>query len=187
MVGYRGDSKLSSRDYALAGALAGAVTRATVSPLDVLKIRFQLQVENFRHNRAFQERTPKYRGLLQAVQVILQEEGVRAFWKGHIPGQLLSIVYGMVQFTTFEYLTWSLSLKAAEWKRPGVHFVSGGVSGCVATFCVQPFDLLRTRLVSQGEPKIYQNLAHATLTIFQREGGKAFYKVMRNSKDGNHR
>ena len=46
----------------------------------------------------------------------------------------------------------------------GVHFVSGGVSGCVATFCVQPFDLLRTRLVSQGEPKVKHQLKFHGMT-----------------------
>lgn len=32
-------------DSAVAGALAGCVTRAILSPVDVVKIRFQLQLE----------------------------------------------------------------------------------------------------------------------------------------------
>ena len=30
----------------------------------------------------------------------------------------------------------------------------GGVAGVSATFACQPFDVLRTRLVGQGEPKV---------------------------------
>lgn len=37
-------SRLQPADYAIAGAVSGVVTRAVVSPLDLLKIRFQLQV-----------------------------------------------------------------------------------------------------------------------------------------------
>lgn len=47
----------------------------------------------------------KYRGLKQACTLIYKEEGLVAFWKGHVPAQGLSAVYGLVQFTAFELLT----------------------------------------------------------------------------------
>lgn len=39
----------------------------------------------------------KYYGMLQACLVIYKEEGARAFWKGHIPAQVLSVIFGVVQ------------------------------------------------------------------------------------------
>lgn len=35
-----------------------------------------------------------------------------------------------------------------------VSFVSGGVAGAAATLASYPFDLLRTVLAAQGEPKV---------------------------------
>jgi solute carrier family 25 thiamine pyrophosphate transporter 19 len=57
-----------------------------------------------------------------------------------------------------------------------LHFVCGGVSGCCATLCAQPLDVLRTRLVAQGEPKIYRNFIHAFASMYQKEGGRSLYK-----------
>lgn len=146
MVGYNPGAQgagPSTKEAALAGSAAGMVTRALISPLDVLKIRFQvnmhpyilcevkyvylniykiviihdhywlllsldvasdcaatelrlspqLQIEpvSARHPEG------KYWGVCQASRRILSEEGLSAFWKGHIPAQLLSICYGAVQ------------------------------------------------------------------------------------------
>ena len=38
--------------------------------------------------------------------------------------------------------------------KPVYFFVCGGVAGCVATVASLPTDVLRTRLVGQGEPKV---------------------------------
>ncbi|XP_039715654.1 mitochondrial thiamine pyrophosphate carrier isoform X4 [Pteropus medius] len=96
MVGYdpRADGRnISSFEVAVAGSVSGLVTRALISPLDVIKIRFQLQIERLSRS----DPNAKYHGILQAGRQILQEEGPTAFWKGHIPAQLLSIGYGAVQ------------------------------------------------------------------------------------------
>lgn len=53
----------------------------------------QLQIERVSSRR----REGKYWGILQASRSIYSEEGLSAFWKGHIPAQLLSICYGAVQ------------------------------------------------------------------------------------------
>ncbi|KAJ8404240.1 hypothetical protein AAFF_G00340130 [Aldrovandia affinis] len=149
MVGYdpRAQSKaLSPEEAALAGSAAGMVTRALISPLDVIKIRFQLQIERV------SSRCPegKYCGLWQASRCILAEEGFPAFWKGHVPAQLLSVCFGAVQFASFELLTESAHKRTPyQSQTAAVHF---------------------------GEPKVYRTLRHAVSTMYRTEGVLAFYR-----------
>jgi hypothetical protein len=56
---------------AIAGALAGAVSRVVVGPLDVVKIRMQVQREPVRAGTV-----SKYTGIGQAIRCILREEGI---------------------------------------------------------------------------------------------------------------
>lgn len=66
---------------ATAGAAAGCVARFVVGPLDVLKIRFQVQLEPLRPRGAAkllpQQVAPKYTGLVQALRTIVREEGIQ--------------------------------------------------------------------------------------------------------------
>ncbi|XP_057392633.1 mitochondrial thiamine pyrophosphate carrier isoform X5 [Balaenoptera acutorostrata] len=149
MVGYdpRADGRnVSNLEVAVAGSVSGLVTRVLISPLDVIKIRFQLQIERLSRS----DPNAKYHGILQAGRQILQEEGPTAFWKGHIPAQLLSIGYGAVQFLSFEVLTELVHRASVRDARDfSVHFVCGGLSACVATLAVHPVDVLRTRFAAQ--------------------------------------
>ncbi|XP_054134614.1 mitochondrial thiamine pyrophosphate carrier [Melozone crissalis] len=174
MVGYDPEGRcVSTAEAAVAGSASGLVTRVLVSPLDVLKIRFQLQIEQLSSRNP----TAKYHGMLQAVQRIFREEGLTAFWKGHVPAQILSVGFGAVQFMTFESLTELMhnftSFKAQD---SLVHLVCGGLAACTASVAVQPVDTLRTRFAAQGEPKIYLNLRHAVVTMYQTEGPGTFYR-----------
>lgn len=163
----------SPEEAALAGSAAGMVTRALISPFDVIKIRFQLQIEPVSSRRP----EGKYWGLFQASRCICSEEGLSAFWKGHIPAQLLSIGFGAVQFATFEVLTEVVHKKTSyDSQTAGVHFVCGGLAACSATVVCQPLDTLRTRFAAQGEPKVYHNLRDAVSTMCRSEGVLTFYR-----------
>ncbi|XP_059203504.1 mitochondrial thiamine pyrophosphate carrier [Centropristis striata] len=176
MVGYDPGAQgaaLSPEEAALAGSAAGMVTRALISPLDVLKIRFQLQIERV----SSLSPEGKYQGLFQASRCIYSEEGPSAFWKGHVPAQLLSICFGAVQFATFEFLTEAVHKSTLyDSQTSGVHFLCGGLSACSATVVCQPLDTLRTRFAAQGETKVYRNLRHAVSTMCRSEGVLTFYR-----------
>lgn len=176
MVGYdpkANDRNLSSFEVAVAGSASGLVTRALISPLDVIKIRFQLQVERLSSS----DPTAKYHGILQAGKQILKEEGPAAFWKGHMPGQFLSIGYGAVQFLSFEMQTELVNrAKVPVTHEFSVYFLCGGLAACVATLTVHPMDVLRTRLAAQGEPKVYKSLREAVVTMYRTEGPLVFYR-----------
>lgn len=65
---------------ATAGAMAGCVARFAVGPLDVLKIRFQVQLEPFQRKGATLlpgQLAPKYTSLAQAFRTIVREEGIQ--------------------------------------------------------------------------------------------------------------
>lgn len=58
--------------HAMAGGLAGAVSRLVVGPLDVVKIRMQVQLEPIARGAH-----SKYSGVVQALSTIVKEEGVQ--------------------------------------------------------------------------------------------------------------
>jgi solute carrier family 25 thiamine pyrophosphate transporter 19 len=64
----------------------------------------------------------------------------------------------LFQFVSFEVLTqqaWYLFPRFREdIYRPAVHFVCGGIAGSLATVFSFPSDVVRTRLIAQGEPKV---------------------------------
>lgn len=73
--------------------------------------------------------------------------------------------YAAIQFTTMQqFNSLARDLKLEDHRAaPLVPYVSGAVAGAAATFVSYPFDLLRTTLAAQGEPKVLiQPLAHST-------------------------
>ena len=65
---------------ATAGAIAGSAARFAVGPLDVIKIRFQVQLEPIAKRAAGIDPTSlasKYTGLRQALTTIVKEEGIK--------------------------------------------------------------------------------------------------------------
>jgi len=174
MVGYDNTKQVYLKDSFNAGVTSGIVTRAIITPLDVLKIRFQLQT-TAKSNHA------KYQNLLQASRLILKEEGLSAFWKGHLPAQMLSMSYGGIQFATFQYFT-KIAYKLHPSSHDDLttksfdHLFCGSLSGAFATAISHPLDVLRTRFAAQKEPKLYTSLPGAFKHLLRTEGWKGFFR-----------
>lgn len=74
----------------VAGAAAGTVSRAAITPLDVVKIRLQLQVEGGAV-------AARYQGTWHCLTAMVRDEGLAALWRGHIASQMLATSYCAVQ------------------------------------------------------------------------------------------
>nr|XP_012221896.1 PREDICTED: mitochondrial thiamine pyrophosphate carrier [Linepithema humile] len=162
----------SNIDHAIAGAASGFITRFLCQPLDVIKIRFQLQVEPISKCHG-----SKYKSLPQAFLLILREEGIFALWKGHVPAQLLSIVYGMAQFYSYNVFMKTIQdISKIEERNHFIHFIAGAGAGSVATIASFPFDTVRTRLVAQSNNhQVYKGVLHSCSSIIRHESPKVFF------------
>lgn len=89
----------------VAGAIAGLVSRFCIAPLDVLKIRLQLQYHSLADPLATNTPFRKPLGVLQVARDILYHEGITGFWKGNIPAEGLYLSYGAAQFLAYRSAT----------------------------------------------------------------------------------
>ncbi|KAI4270003.1 MAG: hypothetical protein LQ337_006955 [Flavoplaca oasis] len=165
----------SKGEVILAGGVAGLVSRFCIAPLDVLKIRLQLQTSPLQRNGFWGIDS----GLASSTTIntckqILRDEGVTAFWKGNIPAELLYVAYSAAQFSTYRITNKLLQ----TFKLPNTvdTFLSGASAGATATSLTYPLDLLRTRFAAQGRDRIYPNLRSSVLEIARTEGAKGFFQ-----------
>ncbi|KAJ3049948.1 mitochondrial thiamine pyrophosphate transporter [Rhizophlyctis rosea] len=192
-------ANVSSLQNAASGAIAGMISRFFIAPLDIVKIRFQLQPDTLRGTIP-RRQDSKYRGIIQSARLIAREEGIRGLWKGNLSAEYLYLTYGAVQFYTYNesgrliaslvcYLVsrWDLRANTEQNVQDNViaphkvpdsikTFLAGAIAGGTATVITFPFDLLRTRFAAQGEPKVYTGIIQAIRLITRNEGIAGFYR-----------
>lgn len=185
---------LSSTGEALAGAFSGGFSRMIIAPLDVLKIRFQLQVEPVT-KRVVQSLNspsvrPHYTSVLQAVSSLIKEEGIRTLWRGNFPAMVLWISYMSVSFPVYRiahsYISDELNTskiivltdKSKKKTSPAIipSLFAGAISGSVATFVTYPSDWLRTRIASQGVPPQHPTMWALISNVYKTEGIRGFFR-----------
>lgn len=176
------DSSISSFESVICGGTAGLVSRMVIAPLDVVKIRFQLHFDPKQNNVKLAPSTPaaavRFKIYYQLVS-IFKQEGITALWKGNVPAEIMYVLYGATQFTTYRVVSNSVKSVYPTIPDPTLSFVSGAASGLMATTITYPFDLLRTRFAVQGaagSDRIYRSLPYAISHIYKNEGLTGYFR-----------
>lgn len=161
----------------IAGGLAGLISRFCIAPLDVVKIRLQLQTHSLSDPLSCDGiKGPTYKGVFPTLRAIAKQEGVRALWKGNIPAELMYVCYGGMQFVAYRGFTQMQQTLPLKMPNSTESFVSGAAAGAVATTITYPLDLLRTRFAAQGTDRIYKSLFGAVRDIARDEGPKGYFR-----------
>ncbi|PYI18109.1 mitochondrial thiamine pyrophosphate carrier 1 [Aspergillus japonicus CBS 114.51] len=168
----------SRRQVVLAGGIAGLFSRFCIAPLDVVKIRLQLQIHSLSDPISHQHVTgPIYKGTLSTMKSILREEGITGLWKGNVPAELLYLAYGIIQFSTYRTTTQILATELPNRLPASAEsFIAGALAGGLATFSTYPLDLLRTRFAAQGTQRVYPSLLASVRDIARQEGPRGFFR-----------
>lgn len=122
--------------------------RFCIAPLDVVKIRLQLQDVHI--PPVTSTTASRSTNTFSTFTSIIRNEGITALWKGNLPAEGLYLSYGAVQFLAYRMTTQLLqpSLSKSEKASVTTTFISGSVAGTLATTITYPLDLLRTRLAT---------------------------------------
>nr|TKW18709.1 hypothetical protein SEVIR_5G448900v2 [Setaria viridis] len=119
---------------------------------------------------------PSTLGFCRQLKIFSERKG---FWRGNVPALLMYMPYTAIQFTVLHKLkTFASGSSRTEdhlHLSPYLSYVSGALAGCAATIGSYPFDLLRTILASQGEPKVYPNMRSAFVDIIKTRGFQGLY------------
>ncbi|KFY46288.1 hypothetical protein V495_02580 [Pseudogymnoascus sp. VKM F-4514 (FW-929)] len=124
-----------------AGGVAGAVSRTVVSPLERLKILYQIQ------GAGRQEYT---QSVTKSLARIWREEGWKGFMRGNGTNCIRIVPYSAVQFGSYNFY------KKFFEPTPGAdlssfrRLICGGAAGITSVFFTYPLDIVRTRLSIQS-------------------------------------
>ncbi|KAG8431196.1 hypothetical protein GDO86_019265 [Hymenochirus boettgeri] len=151
----------------LAGCTTGALAVAVAQPTDVVKVRFQAQA-----NPSSQRR---YKGTMEAYRTIAREEGMRGLWKGTGPNITRNAIVNCTELVTYDIIKDSILKANLMTDTLPCHFTSAFGAGFCTTVIASPVDVVKTRYMNSAKGQ-YHSALNCALTMFRKEGPKAFYK-----------
>lgn len=178
IAGSGGTDDLSASSRFIAGGIAGAISQASVYPIDTLKFRVQCE-----------SGTTELGSLIKhTARTMWSTGGIRSFYRG-LPLGICGIVpYSSIDLGTFELLkrgyiarrAKAAGIKESEVDVPNYLVLSfGAFSGSFGASLVYPLNLLRTRLQAQGtaaHPQTYSGLRDVITKTINREGYRGLWK-----------
>jgi len=164
------DGSLTLWAEILAGGIAGGSQVIFTNPLEIVKIRLQVQGE-----------VAKSSGQSRVGAVsIVRQLGIFGLYKGAAACLLRDIPFSMIYFTVYAHLKKDVFHEGKEGKKlsPLELLSSGAIAGMPAAYLATPADVIKTRL--QVEARSGQQTYHGILDAFRKilneEGPRAFFK-----------
>lgn len=162
-------------EHLLAGTTGGVASTLVLHPLDLIKIRFQV-------NDGLSKR-PTYFGILDAFRSIRKSGGIRALYQGVSPNAVGAGSAWGLYFFSYNFLKASMidaqnvkNLSAPE------HLLAGTIAGA-STLCItNPIWVVKTRMCLQyaatsSQTEVYYNgVIDGLIKLYRNEGIKGFYK-----------
>lgn len=136
---------------AAAGATAGIVNTVVLSPLDVAKTRLQVQhhvAANLKVRYRHTHPVLKYRGMMDALKVMIREEGVRGYYRGLSASLWAFIPNWSIYWVTYEELKRDFAHPLHNWNSLNFMLSAMG-AGTVTALITAPLWLVKTRMQAE--------------------------------------
>lgn len=168
------DSSIPSTDppsykgVALGGVGTGAIQSLMLSPVELVKIRLQLQRQL--HDGPDQAN----RGPVGVAKNIFRTEGLRGLYRGLTITMLRDSPSHGFYFWTYEYMREKLhpGCRKSGQESFRTMLIAGGLAGVASWVCCYPLDVVKTRLQaqSQSSPIKYNGIVDCLCKSVQKEG-----------------
>ncbi|XP_043969352.1 mitochondrial brown fat uncoupling protein 1 [Gambusia affinis] len=152
----------------LAGCTTGAMAVSFAQPTDVVKVRFQAQMN-------LNSVARRYNGTMQAYRQIFLNEGLRGLWKGTLPNITRNALVNCTELVTYDLIKEAILRHKLLSDNLPCHFVSAFGAGFVTTVIASPVDVVKTRYMN-SPPGQYRSAINCAWTMMTKEGPTAFYK-----------
>ncbi|XMA20389.1 hypothetical protein WAI453_013180 [Rhynchosporium graminicola] len=154
----------------LAGGSAGACQVIFTNPLEIVKIRLQVQGEVAKSVDGAPRRSAMW---------IVRNLGLVGLYKGASACLLRDVPFSAIYFPTYNHLKRDY-FGESQTKSLGILqlLTAGAIAGMPAAYLTTPCDVIKTRLqveARKGESS-YTSLRQCAKTVYKEEGFKAFFK-----------
>ncbi|XP_072175418.1 mitochondrial substrate carrier family protein ucpB-like [Diadema setosum] len=173
----RGQSALRYSAAGVANMCASFVT----NPVEVTKVRIQLEGELESKKALSALRQRYYKGLLHGLVTIAKDEGVRGLYKGLTPSLIRDGIYSALRVGGYEPL--KRLYGATDPARTPLHLklAAGATSGGLSSWITTPTDIIRIRIqgegvLAPGQAPRYRGFLHAFSQIAKTEGVLGLYR-----------
>ncbi|GMI74006.1 hypothetical protein like AT4G03115 [Hibiscus trionum] len=148
------------------GAFSGAISTALTNPVEILKVRLQMNSDL------------RQRGPIAEMRRIISKEGIRALWKGVGPATVRAAALTSSQLATYDESKQVLVKLTPLEEGIYLHLASSTIAGLVSTLITAPIDMVKTRLMLQRESVVgnYKNGFHCAYQVLRTEGPRGLYK-----------
>ncbi|XP_008983457.3 solute carrier family 25 member 48 isoform X2 [Callithrix jacchus] len=169
-------------DLLLASIVAGVVSVGVGGPVDLIKIRLQMQTQPFRDANlglkssavALGEQ-PVYQGPVHCIATIVRNEGLVGLYRGASAMLLRDVPGYCLYFIPYVFLSEWITPEACAGPSPCAVWLAGGVAGAISWGTATPMDVVKSRLQADGvDLNKYKGVLDCITQSYQKEGLKGF-------------
>ncbi|KAM4039833.1 solute carrier family 25 member 48 [Anomaloglossus baeobatrachus] len=169
-------------DLTFASMLAGCVSVVIGGPVDLVKIKLQMQTQSASSevmslNTSLRHYQSTYKGPVHCVNCILRKEGLLGMYRGAGAMLLRDIPGYCMYFIPYIYLSECLKLDRHTTPSALSVWLAGGIAGAISWGTATPMDVVKSRLQADSlYDRKYKGVKDCIMQSYCNEGIQVFFR-----------